>query len=120
MYFSVDRLPNTDDLLVSVSVGWCPTPHFCLTKYVNFSCEQALVRRAEDVIHTLAETIPITERKPAEPWLDDLARLKENLLSAVQHPYQILRSVSDFHHTCNRVCAVLPESNGCKSVILNI
>ncbi|KAK9956037.1 hypothetical protein ABG768_013794 [Culter alburnus] len=62
----------------------------------------ALVRRAEDIIHTLAETVPITERKPVEPWLDDLARLKENLFSAVQHPYQILRSVSDFHHTCNR------------------
>lgn len=75
------------------------------------SREQALVRRAEDVIHTLAETVPVTERKPAEPWLDDLARLKENLFSAVQHPYQILRSVSDFHHACNRVCAALSASH---------
>ncbi|KAF4099167.1 uncharacterized protein LOC131527461 [Onychostoma macrolepis] len=62
----------------------------------------ALVRRAEDVMHTLAETVPLSERKPAEPWLEDLARLKENLYSAVQHLYQTLRTVSDFHHTCNR------------------
>uniref|UniRef100_A0A8C1VE80 Si:ch211-241j12.3 n=1 Tax=Cyprinus carpio TaxID=7962 RepID=A0A8C1VE80_CYPCA len=62
----------------------------------------ALVRRAEDVMHTLAETVPFSERKPAEPWLEDLSRLKENLSSAVQHLYQTLRTVSDFHHTCNR------------------
>uniref|UniRef100_A0A671K328 Uncharacterized LOC107697503 n=2 Tax=Sinocyclocheilus anshuiensis TaxID=1608454 RepID=A0A671K328_9TELE len=63
----------------------------------------ALVRRAEDVMHTLAETVPLRERKPAEPWLEDLARLKENLCSAVQRLYQTLRTVSDYHHTCNRV-----------------
>ncbi|KTG05704.1 hypothetical protein cypCar_00023229 [Cyprinus carpio] len=68
----------------------------------QISCEQALVRRAEDVMHTLAETVPFSERKPAEPWLEDLSRLKENLSSAVQHLYQTLRTVSDFHHTCNR------------------
>ncbi|XP_059369580.1 uncharacterized protein si:ch211-241j12.4 [Carassius carassius] len=62
----------------------------------------ALVRRAEDVMHTLAETVPFSERKPAEPWLEDLDRLKENLSSAVQRLYQTLRTVSDFHHTCNR------------------
>ncbi|KAL1254746.1 hypothetical protein QQF64_016975 [Cirrhinus molitorella] len=62
----------------------------------------ALVRRAEDIIHTLAETVPLSERKPTEPWLEDLSRLKENLLSAVQHLYQTLRIVSDFHHISNR------------------
>lgn len=72
----------------------------------QISCEQALVRRAEDVMHTLAETVPFSERKPVEPWLEDLSRLKENLSSAVQHLYQTLRTVSDFHHTCNRVRAI--------------
>ncbi|XP_073709140.1 uncharacterized protein [Garra rufa] len=62
----------------------------------------ALVRRAEDVIHTLAETVPLSERKPTEPWVEDLSRLKENLCSAVQHLYQTLRIVSDFHHIRNR------------------
>ncbi len=56
-------------------------------------------------MHTLAETVPLGERDPAELWLEDLARLKENLCSAVQHLYQTLRTVSGFHHTCNRVCA---------------
>ncbi|RXN06161.1 Actin cytoplasmic [Labeo rohita] len=62
----------------------------------------ALVRRAEDVVHTLAETVPLSERKPTEPWVEDLSRLKENLRSAVQHLHQTLRIVSDFHHTYNR------------------
>ncbi|XP_052443188.1 uncharacterized protein LOC127984526 [Carassius gibelio] len=74
----------------------------------------ALVRRAEDVMHTLAETVPFSERKPAEPWLEDLERLKEKLSSAVQRLYQTLSTVSDFHHTCNRCqgwyAAVLCES----------
>ncbi|XP_051501411.1 uncharacterized protein LOC127410271 isoform X2 [Myxocyprinus asiaticus] len=62
----------------------------------------ALVRHAEDVIHTFTETIPLTESRPREQWVDDLERLKENLYTAVQRPYQTLRTVSNFHHTCNR------------------
>ncbi|XP_051511049.1 uncharacterized protein si:ch211-241j12.4 [Myxocyprinus asiaticus] len=62
----------------------------------------ALVRRAEDVIHTLTETVPFTESRPREQWVEDLERLKENLCSAVQRPHQTLRTVSDFHYTCNR------------------
>ncbi|XP_051951450.1 uncharacterized protein LOC127621768 [Xyrauchen texanus] len=62
----------------------------------------ALVRRAEDVIHTFTETVPLTESRPREHWVDDLERLKENLYAAVQRPYQTLRTVSNFHHTCNR------------------
>ncbi|XP_051954949.1 uncharacterized protein LOC127624250 [Xyrauchen texanus] len=67
-----------------------------------YSHAMALVRRAEDVIHTLAETVPFTESRPREQWVEDLERLKENLCSAVQRPHQTLRTVSDFHYTCNR------------------
>ncbi|XP_065113485.1 uncharacterized protein [Paramisgurnus dabryanus] len=62
----------------------------------------ALVRRAEDVIHTLAEMFPLTELQPREPWVDDLRRIKENLASSVQHLYQTLRNLSDFHYTLNK------------------
>nr|XP_055042001.1 uncharacterized protein LOC129429380 isoform X5 [Misgurnus anguillicaudatus] len=62
----------------------------------------ALVRRADDVIHTLAEMFPLTELQPREPWIDDLRRIKENLASSVQHLYQTLRNLSDFHYTLNK------------------
>ncbi|XDV42463.1 hypothetical protein PO909_011120, partial [Leuciscus waleckii] len=62
----------------------------------------ALVRRAEDVMHTLAETVPEAERTPAQPWLEELERLKEDLCSTVQHLDQTLRSASDFHHARDR------------------
>ncbi|XP_056113669.1 uncharacterized protein si:ch211-241j12.4 [Rhinichthys klamathensis goyatoka] len=62
----------------------------------------ALVRRAEDVMHTLAETVPEAERTPALPWLQDLERLKQNLCSAVRRLDQTLRSAADFHHARDR------------------
>ncbi|KAK7150864.1 hypothetical protein R3I93_011959 [Phoxinus phoxinus] len=62
----------------------------------------ALVRRAEDVVHTLAETVPEAERTPAQPWLEDLEKLQQNLCSAVQHLHQTLRSAADFHHARDR------------------
>ncbi|KAI7800061.1 hypothetical protein IRJ41_023720, partial [Triplophysa rosa] len=61
----------------------------------------ALVRRAEDVLHTLSESVQLTD--VSEPWVDDLHRMKENLRSSVQQLYQTLRNMSDFHYTLNRV-----------------
>ncbi|XP_043075303.1 actin-1 isoform X3 [Puntigrus tetrazona] len=66
-----------------------------------YTYTMALVRRAEDVMHTLAETVPLGERKAAEPWLEDLAGLKEKLSSAAQCLNRTLRTVSDFHHSSN-------------------
>nr|XP_021324226.1 guanine nucleotide exchange factor DBS [Danio rerio] len=63
----------------------------------------ALVRRAEDVMHTLAETVPPADRRPAEPWLEELTRLKDQLSSAVQNQLQTLNRAAHFQHSCNRV-----------------
>lgn len=76
---------------------------FMIWSDLSLSCQQALVRRAEDVIHTLSKSVQLSDVR--EPWVDDLHRLKENLRSSVQHLYQTLRNVSDFHYTLNRVCA---------------
>ncbi|KAL2081877.1 hypothetical protein ACEWY4_021695 [Coilia grayii] len=58
----------------------------------------ALVRRAEDVIHTLPEMFPRGEVRPREQWAEELEILKERFYSTVQLPYQTLRVVSDFYH----------------------
>ncbi|XP_062406625.1 uncharacterized protein LOC134097699 isoform X2 [Sardina pilchardus] len=58
----------------------------------------ALVRRAEDVIHTLPEILAHGEMLPREPWVEELEILKERFYSTVQLPYQTLRVVSDFYH----------------------
>ncbi|XP_041951224.1 uncharacterized protein LOC121711587 isoform X4 [Alosa sapidissima] len=58
----------------------------------------ALVRRAEDVIHTLHEMLAHGEVLVREPWVDELEILKERFYSTVQLPYQTLRLVSDFYH----------------------
>ncbi|XP_039522114.1 uncharacterized protein LOC120475491 isoform X2 [Pimephales promelas] len=62
----------------------------------------ALVRRADDVMHTLAETVPEAERTPALPWLQDLEKLKQNLCSAARRLDLTLRSAVDFHHARDR------------------
>lgn len=84
---------------VTLNRQWC----FMIWSDLSLSCQQALVCRAEDVIHTLSKSVQLSVVR--EPWVDDLHRLKENLRSSVQHLYQTLRKVSDFHYTLNRVCA---------------
>ncbi|XP_060908639.1 uncharacterized protein LOC132985323 isoform X2 [Labrus mixtus] len=61
----------------------------------------ALVRCAEDVIHTLSEVL-LCDGQPAERWALDLERLKEKLHSAVVFILQTLRAVSSFHHYYNK------------------
>ncbi|XP_018555248.1 puratrophin-1 [Lates calcarifer] len=61
----------------------------------------ALVRRAEDVIHTLAEILPF-DGQSRERWALDLERLKEKLCSAVHFIFQTLRAVSNYHHYFNK------------------
>lgn len=63
---------------------------------------QALVRCAEDVIHTLAEILPY-DGQSRERWVLDLERLKEKLHSAVHFILQTLRAVSSYHHNYNKV-----------------
>lgn len=57
---------------------------------------QALVRCAEDVIHTLAEIL-LSDGQTREHWVLDLERLKEKLHSAVRFIAQSLRAVSNYH-----------------------
>uniref|UniRef100_UPI0037E767F0 guanine nucleotide exchange factor DBS n=1 Tax=Semicossyphus pulcher TaxID=241346 RepID=UPI0037E767F0 len=57
----------------------------------------ALVRCAEDVIHTLSEVL-LCDGQPGERWALDLERLKEKLHSAVLFILQTLRAVSSYHH----------------------
>lgn len=64
---------------------------------------QALVRCAEDVIHTLAEMLPF-DGQMREHWVLDLERLKEKLYSAVHFILQTLRAVSKYHHNYNKAC----------------
>ncbi|XP_039982148.1 uncharacterized protein LOC120789485 [Xiphias gladius] len=61
----------------------------------------ALVRCAEDVIHTLAEILPF-EGQSRERWVLDLERLKEKLHSAAHFILQTLRAVSNYHHYFNK------------------
>lgn len=63
---------------------------------------QALVRCAEDVIHTLAEILPF-EGQIRDHWVLDLERLKEKVYSAVQFILQTLRSVSKYHRNYKKV-----------------
>ncbi|KAM7394944.1 hypothetical protein PAMA_006604 [Pampus argenteus] len=61
----------------------------------------ALVRRAEDVIHTMAEILPL-DSQTREHWVLDLERLKEKLHSAVHFILQTLRAVSKYHRYYNK------------------
>ncbi|XP_067428064.1 uncharacterized protein [Thunnus thynnus] len=61
----------------------------------------ALVRCAEDVIHTMAEILPL-DSQTRERWVLDLERLKEKLRSAVHFIFQTLRAVSSYHHYYNK------------------
>ncbi|XP_034755783.1 uncharacterized protein LOC117961323 [Etheostoma cragini] len=57
----------------------------------------ALIRCAEDVIHTVSE-IRLLDGQTRERWVLDLERLKEKLHSAVHFILQTLRAVSSYHH----------------------
>ncbi|XP_023259870.1 uncharacterized protein KIAA1755-like [Seriola lalandi dorsalis] len=61
----------------------------------------ALVRCADDVVHTLAEVLPVDGRS-REGWVSDLERLKEKLHSTVHFIRQTLRAVSNYHHYFNK------------------
>ncbi|KAF7658369.1 hypothetical protein LDENG_00013510 [Lucifuga dentata] len=62
----------------------------------------ALVRCAEDVIHTLVEILPLSDSQTRERWVLDLETLKEKLHSTVQYNLQTLRAVSSYHHYYNK------------------
>ncbi|XP_041716975.1 uncharacterized protein LOC121549175 [Coregonus clupeaformis] len=64
--------------------------------------QQALVRSAENVIQTLAETLPPGDAQTREEWVQDLDRLKENFHSAVELPRQTLGAVADYYHYYNK------------------
>lgn len=78
-----------------------------LCLHVFSPCCQALVHRAEDVIHTLADTLPPGDAQTREEWVQDLDRLKENFHSAVELPRQTLGAVADFYHYYNKVGILL-------------
>ncbi|XP_036438403.1 uncharacterized protein LOC118816023 [Colossoma macropomum] len=61
----------------------------------------ALVRRAEDVIHTLAETVG--ERWVGEPWVEELERQKNEFRSAVELQYSSIRTQCLYHHCYSKV-----------------
>ncbi|XP_037606562.1 uncharacterized protein LOC119476946 [Sebastes umbrosus] len=61
----------------------------------------ALIRCAEDVIHTVAEIL-LVDGQTGERWVLDLERLKEKLHSAVHFILQTLRAVSNYHHHYNK------------------
>nr|XP_046228181.1 uncharacterized protein LOC124050094 [Scatophagus argus] len=61
----------------------------------------ALVRCAEDVIHTLAEILPF-DGQTREHWALDLERLKEKLYCAVHFILQTLRAVSSYHRNYSK------------------
>ncbi|KAM9314899.1 LOW QUALITY PROTEIN: uncharacterized protein KZ484_024613 [Pholidichthys leucotaenia] len=56
----------------------------------------ALVRCAEDVVHTLAEILPL-DGATRESWALDLERLKDKLHTAVHYILQTLRAASNYH-----------------------
>lgn len=58
---------------------------------------QALVRCAEDVIHTLEEMLPF-DGLARDQRILDLERLKEKLYSAVHFILQTLKAVTKYHH----------------------
>lgn len=59
---------------------------------------QALVRCAEDVIHTLEEMLPF-DGLAGDQRILDLERLKEKLYSAVHFILQTLKAVTKYHHS---------------------
>ncbi|XP_008396720.1 uncharacterized protein LOC103457989 [Poecilia reticulata] len=61
----------------------------------------ALIRCAEDVIHTLEEISPVKSWHE-ESWALELERQKENLHSTVRVVLQTLRAVSSCHHYYNK------------------
>ncbi|XP_061563446.1 uncharacterized protein LOC133418651 isoform X2 [Cololabis saira] len=61
----------------------------------------ALVRCAEDVIHTSAEVLPL-EARSRERWAAHLERLKDNLHSAVNLILQTLNTVSSYYRYYNK------------------
>ncbi|XP_047184590.1 uncharacterized protein LOC118283677 isoform X2 [Scophthalmus maximus] len=61
----------------------------------------ALVRSAEDLIHTVAEILP-SDGQSRECWVLDLERLKDKLRSAVHFILQTLRAFSNYHHLFNK------------------
>lgn len=71
-------------------------------------CLQALVRCAEDVIHTLEEMLPF-DGQPADPCILELERLKEKLHSAVHFILQTLRTVARYHHSHKKAGTSLPR-----------
>uniref|UniRef100_A0A3B3X4V9 CRAL-TRIO domain-containing protein n=1 Tax=Poecilia mexicana TaxID=48701 RepID=A0A3B3X4V9_9TELE len=66
-----------------------------------FTPAMALIRCAEDVIHTLEEISPVKSWHE-ESWALELERQKENLHSAVRVVLQTLRAVSSCHHYYNK------------------
>ncbi|XP_010769041.1 uncharacterized protein, partial [Notothenia coriiceps] len=58
----------------------------------------ALVRCAEDVIHTVEEVLLLLDGQSRERWVMDVERLKDKLHSAVHFILQTLRVVSSYHH----------------------
>ncbi|KAK5853357.1 hypothetical protein PBY51_007149 [Eleginops maclovinus] len=73
----------------------------------------ALVRCAEDVIHTAAEVL-LLDGQSRERWVLDVERLKDKLHSAVHFILQTLRAVSSYHHhyckASSWYCLVLSEN----------
>ncbi|KAI4876945.1 hypothetical protein NFI96_018315, partial [Prochilodus magdalenae] len=63
----------------------------------------ALVRRAEDVIHTLAETVG--ERGIGEPWVEELEQQKNEFRSAVELQYSNIRTHGLYHRCYSKVQA---------------
>ncbi|KAL7872636.1 hypothetical protein SRHO_G00076190 [Serrasalmus rhombeus] len=61
----------------------------------------ALVRRAEDVIHTLAETVG--ERCVGEPWAEELEQQKNEFRSAVELQYSSIRRHCLYHHCYSKI-----------------
>lgn len=94
MSYSGFRTPLSTSFLSHLYLKWIP----------NLS--QALVRCAEDVIHTLAETVLFDGQR--DHWVLDLERLKEKLYSAVQLIVQTLRAVSRYHHNYNKAMHAWP------------
>uniref|UniRef100_A0A3P9L3Z6 Uncharacterized LOC101162803 n=1 Tax=Oryzias latipes TaxID=8090 RepID=A0A3P9L3Z6_ORYLA len=62
----------------------------------------ALVRCAEDLIHTLAEVLPL-EARSREGWVLDLERLKDNLHSSVHYTHETLKAVHSYHRHHSKV-----------------
>ena len=82
--------------------------HLILIIPQHFSpCCPALVRCAEDLIHTLADTLLPGDAQTKEEWVQDPDRLKENIHSAVELPHQTLGAVADFDHYYNKVGLLL-------------